>query len=316
MASKEYMNPYINPPEFLEAQRLKLKKQTEKKQCFPVEPARDVLEFLRDAAPLETWQQDVLSIVREEAYYFAPQAQTKIMNEGWATYWHARIMTEKVLDDSEIIDFADQHSRTLGGHSTRVNPYKVGYELFRDIEDRWNKGRFGREYEECADMVERDRWNRETGLGREKIFEVRRIYNDVTFIDAFLNEDFCHRHKMFLYRYEPKTGHFHIASRDFAAIKQALLTRLTNLGQPLIRVTDANYRNRGELFMLHQHEGIDLKLDEARATLRALQSVWKRPVHVQTVLGKKGKVLSFDGTDHQEQDTTETEAKKQDEEPV
>ena len=310
MVAKEYMNPYINPPEYLEAQRAKLDERAEQKKRFPEEPVRDVLDFLNKFAPLESWQQDVLAIVREEAYYFAPQAQTKIMNEGWATYWHATIMTEKVLDDSEIIDFADHHSRTLGGQSTRVNPYKLGYELFKDIEDRWNRGRFGREYEACDDMVERATWNRATGLGGEKIFEVRRHHNDVTFIDTFLDEDFCHRHKMFLYAYEPKTGHYHIKSRNFQAIKQAFLARLTNLGQPLIRVADANYKNRGELFLVHEHEGIDLKLDEARETLRHLNAIWQRPVHVQTVLGKKGKILSYDGSEHREKDTTETRTRE------
>ncbi len=308
MPSKSYMNDYINPPEYLEQQRRKLQEEKDRKRRFPEEPVRDVLEFLLHHAPLEPWQREVLAIVREEAYYFAPQGQTKIMNEGWATYWHAKIMTERVLDDSEIIDFADHHSRTMGGQSTRVNPYKLGYEMYRDIEERWNKGRFGQDYESCDDMVARARWDRKLGQGREKIFEVRRHYNDVTFLDTFLDEDFCHRHKMFLYRYNPKTGNYHIASRDFAPIKQAFLAQLTNMGQPLILVADANHVNRGELFLVHRHEGIDLKLDEARETLRCLQRIWQRPVHLQTAFGDKGKVLSFDGTDHTEQGTEEKAA--------
>jgi stage V sporulation protein R len=230
------------------------------------------------------------------------------MNEGWATYWHAKMMTEKILDDSEIIDFADHHSRTMGGASTRVNPYKLGYELYKDIEDRWNRGRFGKEYEECDDMVARAAWDKQLGLGREKIFEVRRFYNDVTFVDTFLDEDFCHRHKMFLYRYNPKTGQYHIASRDFPAVKQAFLAQLTNMGQPLIEILDANHRNRGELYLVHRQEGIDLKLDEARETLQALNRIWKRPVHLQTLLAEKGKVLSFDGTDHREKDLRDAAA--------
>ncbi len=306
--TKDYMSSYINPPAYLEQQRQKLEEDRQRKRNFPDAPVRDVLAFLLRYAPLEPWQHEVLSIIREEAYYFAPQAQTKIMNEGWATYWHAKMMTEKILDDSEIIDFADHHSRTMGGASTRVNPYKLGYELYKDIEDRWNKGRFGKEFESCDDMVARAAWDRQLGLGREKIFEVRRFYNDVTFIDTFLTEDFCHRHKMFLYRYNPKTGHYHIASRDFAAVKQAFLAQLTNMGQPLVEIQDANHRNRGELYLTHRHEGIDLKLDEARETLQALQAVWKRPVHLQTVMGDKGKLLSFDGTDHQEKDLRDAAA--------
>ena len=149
---------------------------------FPENPEADVLLFLIENAPLRNWQRDILSIVREEAYYFLPQAQTKIMNEGWATYWHSRIMTEKALKDSEVIDYADHHSGTVGGSRLRLNPYKLGLELFRDIEDRWDKGRFGPEYADCDDLAARDSWDHKLGLGQEKIFEVRRLYNDLTFI--------------------------------------------------------------------------------------------------------------------------------------
>ncbi|MCZ6832179.1 MAG: SpoVR family protein [Acidobacteria bacterium] len=302
MPAKGYMKDYINPPEFIEAQRRKLVEAQEEESRFPESPVRDVLAFLLAYAPLEPWQQEVLAIIREEAYYFAPQAQTKIMNEGWATYWHAKIMTEKVLVDAEIIDFADHHSRTLGGTSTQINPYKLGYELYKDIEDRWNRGRFGKEYDDCDDMVARAGWDRQLGLGREKIFEVRRHYNDVTFIDSFLNEEFCHKHKMFMYKYNPKTGNWHIASRDFSGIKQAFLTQLTNMGQPLITVLDANHANRGELLLLHRHEGMDLKADDAGETLAALQAIWSRPVHIATVVNGKPRVLSFDGSEHSESD--------------
>src|SRR3989339_2229 len=85
----------------------------------------DQMAFLLEHAPLSRWEYDVLHIVRNEAYYFAPQAQTKIMNEGWASYWHSKIMTEKALLDSELIDFADHHSGTVAMTSGRLNPYKI-----------------------------------------------------------------------------------------------------------------------------------------------------------------------------------------------
>ena len=234
----------------------------------------------------------MLSIIREEVYYFLPQAQTKIMNEGWATYWHSRMMTEKVLGDAEIIDYADHHSGTLGGSRLRLNPYKLGLELFRDIEDRWNKGRFGKEYRECDDLVAREGWDLELGRGQEKIFEVRRNYNDLTFIDTFLTEDFCRRHKLFLYAKQGATSHWVINNRDFERIKQMILSNLTNVGAPVIRILDGN---RGELLLTHQHEGADLKWDFARETLVNLYRLWKRPVHVETIREDKKIRLSFDG---------------------
>src|SRR5690606_11032144 len=138
--------------------------------------------------------------------------------------------------------------------------YKLGIELFRDVEERWNKGQFGKDYEECDDMVRRREWNEETGLGRQKIFEVRKIHNDLTFIDEFLTLDFCRRFKLFQLGYNPGSDAYEIESREFPKIKRQLLFSLTNMGRPIIRVRDGNYRNRGELFLEHVHNGVDLKL--------------------------------------------------------
>jgi stage V sporulation protein R len=204
-----------------------------------------------------------------------------------------------VLGDAEIIDYADHHSGTLGGSRLHLNPYKLGLELFRDIEERWNKGRFGKEYHECDDMVVREEWDLELGLGREKIFEVRRNYNDLTFIDTFLTEDFCRRHKLFLYAKQEPTPHWVIHNRDFEHIKQLILSNLTNVGAPVIRILDGNYGNRGELLLRHQHEGTDLKWDFAQETLVNLHRLWKRPVHVETIRDDKNIRLSFDGNEAQ-----------------
>lgn len=299
--SKDYMDSFINPPQVIAAQR---KKQEEKSKSqlrkFPEENKRDILQFLMDHAPLEKWQRDVLSIIREEAYYFVPQGQTKIMNEGWATYWHSKMMTERVLTDAEIIDYADHHSGTLLTGAGRLNPYKLGVELFRDIEERWNRGKFGKEWDECDDFVSKQNWNKNLGLGRQKIFEVRKMYNDVMFIDAFLTPEFCRAHKLFAFNYNDRTSMYEISDRDFKAIKRKLLFQLTNFGQPIIVVEDANYLNRGELYLRHNHEGIDLKIDEAHDTLRNLFVIWTRPVHLETIVDENKTLLSFDGEEHKE----------------
>ncbi|HEX7898169.1 MAG TPA: SpoVR family protein [Planctomycetota bacterium] len=299
---KGYLDRYINPPEYLEAQRRRIEEQIEKKKRFPEEPRKDVLEFLIQFAPLETWQRDVVSIIREEAYYFAPQAQTKIMNEGWATYWHAKIMTEKALEGTEVVDFADHHSGTLGTRPGQINPYKLGVELWRDIEERWDKGRFGSEFQDCDDLAKRRAWDLKLGQGREKIFEVRRIYNDITFIDEFLTKDFCERQKLFVYKFNGQANQYEIADRDFEAVKRGLLFRLTNMGHPIIAVEDGNFRNRAELLLKHRHEGADLDLDEARDTLQSLHRLWQRPVNLATIVEDTPKLLSFDGKDHKEEE--------------
>jgi stage V sporulation protein R len=297
---REYMDDYINPPDFKLHQKNKLREEQERKQRFPAEPQRDVLEFLMHYAPLKNWQQDVLSIIRDEAYYFAPQGMTKIMNEGWASYWHSKIMTEKVLKDSEIIDFADAHSGTMAMAPSGFNPYKIGIELFRDIEDRWNKGRYGKEWNECDDIQSKARWDKKLGEGRDKIFSVRRSYNDVTFIDEFLTEDFCIRNKFFVYKHNKRTGRYEIDTRDFPQIKKQLLFQLTNFGQPIIQVEDANFENRGELLLSHMFEGIEMQPDYMRETMRNLQAVWQRPVNLATVVDNQARLIHFDGREFKE----------------
>ncbi|MGH2521382.1 MAG: SpoVR family protein [Anaerolineales bacterium] len=295
LPAKGYMDTFINPPEFLAEQQRKLEAAEQQHQHFPEEPERDVLLFLLEHAPLANWQHDVLDIVREEAYYFAPQRQTKIMNEGWAVFVHTHLMTEKAMTPDELIDYADHHSGVVAAHSGQLNPYKLGFELFRDIEDRWNRGAFGPEYEACTNRQVRQAWDKQLGLGRQKVFEVRRIYNDIGFIDEFLTEDFAREHKLFTFAYNEDAEQYEIASRQFEDIKRQLLFQLTNFGQPLIEIVDANYDNRGELYLTHRTDGPSLDVPFAQDTLRNLYAVWGRPVHVETQLEEEGRMLFSHG---------------------
>ncbi|HUQ69346.1 MAG TPA: SpoVR family protein, partial [Planctomycetaceae bacterium] len=217
------------------------------------------------------------------------------MNEGWASFWHTTIMTQKAMEPSEVIDFSDHHSGTVAMSPQRLNPYKIGLELFRDIEERWNRGQFGAEYDDCDNWEVRRKWDKQLGLGRNKIFEVRRVHNDITFIDTYLTPEFCARHKLFSFGYNEGESTWEIASREFPAIKQQLLTSLTNHGRPFIYVFDANYRNRGELYLQHQYQGIELKPDYTKDTLANLQKLWARPVHLETVIDDVPSIYSFDG---------------------
>ena len=293
-----YLEGYINPPEFIAAQKAKKKQQEEiAKRKLPAAPERDVLGFLMQHAPLDSWEADVVGILREESYYFLPQRQTKIMNEGWATYWHSKIMTTRALKDDEIIDYADAASGVTAMGPGQLNPYKIGVELYRHIEERWNRGQFGKEWDDCASLQERLAWDKQLGLGKQKIFEVRRMHNDVTFLDEFFTEDFCRDQKFFTFKENRRTGRLEIEGRTFAKIKAQMLQQLSNFGQPFIYVVDANYLNRGELLLGHRHEGIDLKSDYARDTLRSLERVWRRPVSLLTILDDKPKRIRFDGSE-------------------
>ena len=131
-AAKEYMDPFINPAADLERQKKEFDdKRQQSAGRVPLEPTRDLLMFLMQYGQLAEWQRDILALIRDEAYYFAPQGMTKIMNEGWATYWHSKLMTQHFLESSEIVDYADQHSGVVHMPPGGFNPYKIGVELFK-----------------------------------------------------------------------------------------------------------------------------------------------------------------------------------------
>jgi stage V sporulation protein R len=301
MPAKSYMDRYVNPPDYLEQQRQRLEQEKKSAKRFPPRPVRDVLGFIMEHAPLENWQRDIVGIVREESYYFLPQRQTKVMNEGWASYWHSQIMTTRVLSDAEVIDYADHHSGTMATQPGRLNPYKLGLELFRDIERRWDRGQFGAAWEACEDMAERSNWDRRLGAGREKIFEVRRVHCDATFLDEYLTPEFCLEHQLFVSKEDGKSKRTLVHSREFNEIKQALLFHFTNGGRPVIELIDANYANRGELCLVHRHVGVDLRWDWAQEVLSYLTLLWRRPVRLETMRGNKLVRLSHDGKNTSEE---------------
>ncbi|PYQ07995.1 MAG: SpoVR family protein, partial [Acidobacteria bacterium] len=243
----------------------------------------------------EHWDDEVVSIEhgRADVYDISVEETHRYAAGGFInhnSYWHSTIMTQRALNDSEVIDFADHHSGTLAMTPGRVNPYKIGIELFREIEDRWNKGKFGKDYDDCDDLEVKKRWDRKLGLGRQKIFEVRKIYNDIGLIDAFMTEEFCERLKLYVYGHDTRTGRPVIVSKDWRKVKERLLFSLTNLGQPIVHVVDANYGNRGER--------VPLDVEKARDTLKNLHRIWRRPVHIETMDDERGRLLSYDGAEH------------------
>jgi stage V sporulation protein R len=252
-------------------------------------------EWFDEIVAIEHGRADVYDISVDVSHRYAAQG---FINHN--SFWHSTIMTERALRDSELVDFADHHSGVVAVHPGRLNPYKLGLELLRNVEDRWNKGQFGKEYDDCDDIREKKNWDRKLGLGRQKIFEIRRLYNDVTFIDEFLTPEFCLEQKLFTFKYNRDTDLYEIASREFKEIKEKLLFRLTNFGQPFIYVEDGNYNNRGELYLRHRHEGVDLKMDYARDTMRNIHKIWTRPIHLETLIDEKRRLISFDGRDFSE----------------
>jgi len=244
----------------------------------------------------DNWDDEVVSLGRGRAdvYDISVENTHRYAAGGFInhnSYWHSRILTEKALTAAEVIDYADANSGVLATSPGRLNPYKLGVELLRSIEDRWNKGQYGKEWDECDSMDLKRNWDRRTGLGRQKIFEVRKLYNDITFIDEFFTLEFCVEQKFYQFGFQERTGNWEIMSREFKKVKDQLLRMLTNRGQPVIVVEDGNFENRSELLLRHIHEGIDLDGAQARDTLRNASKLWTRPVSLLTKVDGKGKLL-------------------------
>ena len=229
-------------------------------------PTYDVLGFLLEHAPLEGWQREILRIVRHEAYYFLPQRMTKIMNEGWASFWHSRLLTTGLLDASEVVEFADCHSGATAVAPGQLNPYKLGIELFR--------------YAEAKGF---------------DLFRLRRVHNDVSFIDEVVDEEFAAKNQLFVYRRNARTGKAEVADRNWTAIKEQLLRELSWCGGPRIELVDPNHEGRGELLLEHHHEGRDIKFDEAGELLKQLAQIWGRPVHLATLDDGNARRITSDG---------------------
>jgi stage V sporulation protein R len=283
-----YMEEWLNPRR---EQDRKWNKIHEQEAAFEIgafgRPDKDIFGFLKDHAPLKPWQQDVISMLYDESMYFQPQRMTKVLNEGWASMGDSKMMAHFGLislgqpsHDAGIFEYAQHKMGVLGGKYS-TNPYKLGYCLFQDIEERWDKGQFGSEWEDCEDQREKERWNKKLGLGREKIFEVRRCYNDLTAINEFFTQEFCDKYEYYDWKRFPN-GEYKIVSRDAKEIKKKLMRRHLNGGLPDIRITDDNHLGKGWLCLEHKWDGRTLYDKYVRDTLVALNFLWQQPVVLST----------------------------------
>ena len=253
-------------------------------------PEKDLLIYvMRHSPTLSGWQRDLIAMVHEEMEYFVPQMQTKIMNEGWASIWHARIMRELDLDDNDHIEFANLHSGVVSPQKGQLNPYYLGYKIYEDIERRWNE----------PSIEERERFHRSGNEGREKIFEVRELENDVSFLRNYLTEELCEELDLFVFELVDEEE-WTITEKRWERVRDQLVSNMTNFGFPYLEVTDGDYNRNHELYLKHRYEGTELELRYARKALEHVFTLWGRPVHLETIIDDETTVLHFNGDEHAE----------------
>jgi stage V sporulation protein R len=230
-------------------------------------PEKDVLRFiLTHGRALEDWQRDILTVVRDEMLYFWPQIETKIMNEGWATYWHLRILRELELTGEEAVDFARTHAGVVVPSRMSINPYLLGLKLWEDIEKR---------------------------LGREAMFEIRETDSDSSFIRNYLTEDIVR--DLDLYLYQKIGNEWRVVEKNWEKVRDKICASRVNGGHPVILVKDGDHLLAGELYLWHSYEGVELDVKHTEKTLPHVHRLWGRTVHLETVLEGRSVLFTCDG---------------------
>ena len=234
---------------------------------------KDLVYFIQKNSPvLKDWQRDIMAMIHEEMLYFVPQMQTKTINEGWASFWHSRIMRELDLPDDEHIEFAELHSGVVSPHKGQLNPYYVGYKILEDIEKRF---------------------------GREKLFEVRELENDVSLLRNYLTEGLCEELDLFVFELVEEEE-WTVTQKNWERVRDQLVANMTNFGFPYIIVADGDYNGNRELYLKHLYEGSELDERYARKALEHVYKLWGRPVHLETVIDDEKSVWHFDGETYEQ----------------
>jgi len=255
-------------------------------QKVPLSPEEDLLIFIRDHNPyLSEWEKDLITIVHEREQYFIPQIETKIMNEGWASYWHREILNSLNLPQELHLEFLVRHNQVVRPHPRGINPYHLGLKLWDDIKRRHDD----------PTPEEIERYGRPSKTGTQAIFEARDVDRDVSFLRRFLTEELMREMDMF--QYEPRGEELvisKVSDRDsWREVKETLLKSVGMGSIPVIKIEDADHNHNRLLYTKHYHDGRDLQLEYAERTLAYLHRLWRHEVILETAVNGKKVLLSY-----------------------
>ena len=213
-----------------------------------------LLAFLAERGPLADWERDVVSIVHDEALYFIPQMETKILNEGWASFWHYRLMRRLGLPQSLYLEFLQRHNLIVSPHPYMVNPYFLGFRMFSHLEKTY---------------------------GLKALMDIRADERDQSFLRRYLTRELCEELQLYTYAMEG----YSIVIRDVAddkgwrAVRDALV-RSAGLGDvPTVRPAAVE---KGVLLLEHDYDGRELEMSYAKETLKHVVELWRAPVELLT----------------------------------
>ena len=227
---------------------------------IPLEPDSNLLSFIAEHDKyLEDWERDLIRIVEQESLYFVPQAFTKIMNEGWACMIHEKILNALRLPDDYYLSFIKLHNQVVRPHLGAVNPYHLGFKIFKHIEKE-------RGFEECI--------------------RIRETCNDETFIKAYLNQELCSELNLFSFSLDQTQGANRIRNisneEGWQTVRDDLIKNVGLNSVPVVLVKEL--RKDGTLVLEHQHDGRDIELSEANKVFERINDLWSGEVKFTTII--------------------------------
>ncbi len=252
-----------------------------------LKPRLDLLQYLMEYSPFlnrneNKWMKSVLHIVRKTSIYFQPQIRTKIMNEGWASYWHEKLFLQDDRIREHEVDFARVHAGVTSLPRVGLNPYALGMRIFSTIDDLAEKGKRSIPFQMLRDIHAREKFDNKTGEGLEYIFGVRENFCDFTFLNTFIDQDFVNQHKLFVVDRrldrQRMVWQYYVKSRKAVDYRQMLLDTLYH--PPHLEINDE--KGNGRLYLEHRFEEKPLVKEFIANTMVGIEFLWGGPVQLET----------------------------------
>lgn len=280
-----------NMPQFFEpvlSQYPEFEQMYKKAQKDREKPVWDIMEYIIRHSPFlrareNQWMKSVIQIVRNTSLYFQPQIRTKIMNEGWASYWHEYLFMKDERIHGHEADFAKVNATVTSLPKVGLNPYALGMRLFEHIENMQNRGCYSFEYFRLKDEINRQHFDKGKKDGHDFIFKVRENMNDFTFINRFVDQEFLDHYKLFVtgkrFNRERMSWQYYIKSKKAEDYKNMVINTLYH--PPLIHVDEEKSKD-GLLYLVHEFENKALKTDYIENTMIGIEFLWGGPVYLET----------------------------------
>ncbi|MDP3697283.1 MAG: SpoVR family protein [Candidatus Taylorbacteria bacterium] len=279
------------------------KKLEELSTRTPPEPTYDLLNYIikHSPRPLKPWMVDVLTVLRNQARCLDPNMRTKMLDEGWAVYWHARVMRrladEGLITPEEHGIYNYYHSKVTEKRKKSFNWYSIGWQIFENIKERWDKGQFGSEYDQEENPYKKASWDANAQMGDQKVKQVRSFYTDRMAVEEFFTDQFIRDQELYIYvTLDDGNGNQIdvIAEDDPKVIRQILKSMLTLYGKTLITIENGDYQKKGFLSLKHIDTGFELDPKYRDGTLEKIHYLWGKKVYLACKEEEKDKLFSFD----------------------